>query len=66
MREVADKIALLHKLSAEMNEVCKALADLGLTVTIETRADKFDYLASAGSRIKLAIDLVPKPRDENV
>lgn len=63
MREVANNIALLHKLVGEMNVVAKKLSEAGIKLRIETRNDLHDYLNAAGSLIRLEMALEPMPKE---
>ena len=62
MRELADNIALLHKLTAEMNEVCRKLSVAGVTVGIRTQPGRLDPLDHAAV-IRLEMALEPKPKE---
>lgn len=60
MREIADKIALLHKLCGEVNEHIADLSKLGVGVEVRAASNSLDYSA-VDTRVKLEITLGPKP-----
>jgi hypothetical protein len=65
MREVADNIALLHKLVGEVNVVISRLAAAGIHCGIRTGFSSADPLSPTTTIIRIELELQARLKDDD-